>query len=132
MQMRRVAACLTVAAALAAGCSGGGKDGTAGEGGATTTTVADQRTAADRRADVATAKAMAITQADFPPGWTAEPGGGKEHNSGRLDKALEESFSRCVHVDATVLFAGDPEFDSAVFTNDAGDQAETDVSLAAS
>src|SRR5262245_21076010 len=138
MQMRRAAACLMVATALAAGCSGGGKGDTKTELGgatttapATTTTAGDQRTAADLQADDATAKRIALTQADLPPGWTTDPTD-PEGDSGASDRASKNEYAACLHVKPEDVAPGDPEFDSPTFTNLAGDQVDITVTMTAS
>src|SRR5262245_15586296 len=149
MQMRRAArvrhaaAGLAVAAALAAGCASRGNDEllTEGAGTSATTTTSpgtttgpattvpggDPRTAADRRADEAAAKAMVPTQADFPAGWHPVPADDTSATAGPDDKALETDLATCLHVDPAVFVSGDdPGADSPTFTD--ANEAEVQVS----
>jgi hypothetical protein len=100
MRTRRALACLLVAAALAACATQADLGG-------------DDRTAAERRADEATAGKMLLTLDDLPAGYRAGPvDQGDDAGSSRVDAEV----ARCLHVSPDRLDSDNPKATSPTFS----------------
>src|SRR5262245_45035368 len=136
--VRRAAAGLAGVAAVAAGCASRGDDAALIQAARTTTTAAASTTTtvdaktdlAERSLDAAKADAMALTLADLPAGWTANPGDGQLYTRSRPPAAGE--FGACLHLTPEQLGPDVAGFKSGSFTNAAGDRILTNVTMMAS
>ena len=115
MRPRRALACLLVAAALAAACASEADLG------------ADDRTAAERRADEAAAGKMLLTLDDLPAGFRAAPADPfSEASQDRIDATL----ARCLHVSRNRFDRDDPRATSPTFaTPDNGTVIRAEVTV---